>query len=250
MSDTLRLFAALWFLPLFPFSSLFVYLLGRKVRSATIRSILYILWPVVGVVLIGVDKPLPGWLQTWALASALLYALRLMAMRDLRLWSAYLGASAYALLWLPVHEHSDWLAALALGIPLALMAQLGSILEQRFGAAYCGLYGGLHLKQPRLAGLLTAITLAAVASPIFPGFFVLTGIAFHAGLAYAIGSLVVWVLWSWSAVLMLQGFMLGKPQTAPVAADLGSAELAVLGVSLAVLVSAGLIFISTLLLGG
>ncbi|WP_083699817.1 hypothetical protein [Acidihalobacter ferrooxydans] len=249
MSDALRLFAAIWFLPLFPFSGVFVYLAGRKLRSAAARGAVFIVWPLLGVSLVGAY--VPPWLHAWALFSALLYAVRLLAMRDLRLWSAYLGASAFALLWLPLPEHAPgWLAALGLGIPLALLAQLAAVLEERFGAAYCGLYGGLYLKQPRLAGALTLLTLSAVASPIFPGFFVLTGVALHAGFAYAIGALIVWLLWTWAAVLLLQGFMLGKPQTAPVPSDLSGAELAALGVPAAVFVGAGLFFVTTLLSGG
>lgn len=249
MSDSARLLAAVWFLPLFPFSALFVNLLGRKVRSAAVRSVLFVIWPTIGVVLLGAS--LPGWLQIWALLSALLYALRMMSTRDLKLWSAYLGASAYALLWLASGTHGPGLlTALVLGVPLAIVAQLGGALEKRFGAAYSGLYGGLHLRQPRLAGLLTLTLLASVATPIFPGFFVLTGIVFHAGPGYAVGTLLVWLLWTWAAVLLQQGFMLGKTQTAPSPPDLQAGQLNGLAAALAVLVVVGLFAVTTLLLGG
>lgn len=246
MMDLQHVLLALWFLPLFPFSGLFVYLVGRLIRWPLVRAALFVAWPVIGVLVLGHD--VPGWMRLWALFSALLYALRLMTMRDLRLWGAYLGASSYALLWLPDAGHAPgWQAALALGIPLAFLALVTGMLEKRFGAAYSGLYGGLHLRQRRLAGLLTAVTLAAVAAPIFPGFFVLTGIAFHTGLGYAVGSLLTWVLWGWSAALLLQGFMLGPPRAAP---DVGTTGTAVSAAMLAILVGAGLISISALLLGG
>ncbi|OBS08083.1 hypothetical protein [Acidihalobacter prosperus] len=248
---TPRLVVALLFLPVFPFSALFVQLLGRRIKSAPIRAALFLLWPLVGVMLLGSDPALPHWLRVWVLLSALLYAVRLLATRDLRLWTAYLGASTYAMLWL-LHPDSisGWLSAFGLGAPLALMALVGGALERRFGAAYGGLYGGLHLHQPRLAGGLTLATLAAVASPVFPGFFVLTGIALHSDPTIAAAIMAVWILWTWAAVVLMQSFMFGKPQSLPAVEDLAKPQLHVLVAALAALLLASVALLTTLLQGG
>ncbi|AOU96874.1 hypothetical protein BI364_01600 [Acidihalobacter yilgarnensis] len=248
---TPRLVMALLFLPVFPFSALFVQLLGRRIQSAPIRAALFLLWPLAGVILLGSALAIPDWLRIWVLLSALLYAVRLLATRDLRLWSAYLGASAYSMLWLLRPEFtSGWQSALSLGAPLALMAIVGDALEQRFGAAYGGLYGGLHLHQPRLAGSLTLTTLAAVASPVFPGFFVLTGIVLHTDPGIATGILFVWILWTWAAVVLLQSFMFGRPQSLPAVTDLPDKSLYGLVASLAALLLVSLALFTTLLQGG
>lgn len=243
----LRFVVAVWFLPLFPFSGLFVHLIGRKTRATSLRTGLFVLWPLIGVTVLGHAAPLPEWLQIWVLASALLYAVRLLATRDLRLWGAYLGASGYALLWLLPPAAAAWPAALSLAIPLALLSVLVRALDERFGAAYAGLYGRLHQHQPQLAGMLTLVVLAAIATPLFPGFFVLTGIAFHNGMTAATAVLLVWVLWTWAAVVMLQGFMFGRAQTPMSPPDLAQQTLYGLAGVLVLLVLVGLALIPSLL---
>lgn len=245
--DALRLFGALWFLPLFPFSGLFIQLVGRRPLPAWLRASLFLAWPLIGVLFLGPE--VPDWIRAWALASALLYALRLLSTRDLRLWLAYLAASAYALLWLPDFGHSPgWPTALSLGVAPALLALFALALEKRFGAAYAGVSGGLQLRQPQLARLFTLLILAAVATPVFPAFFALTGMALHSAPAWSSGMLVTWVLWSWSAFVLLQRFMLA-PSQHPSSPDLCRSELIAYGAVLAACVAAGFILIPQLLSG-
>ena len=247
--DALRLFGALWFLPVFPLSGVFVQLLGRRLRPYWLRAVAYLAWPVIGSILI-MGLEVPDGIRGWAVASSILYALRLLSTRDLDAWLAYLGASAFALLWLPATAHATaWLAALALGLPLAGLALFSQVLERRFGAAYAGLYGGMHLRQPRLAGLLTLLLLAAVATPVFPGFFVMTGIALGSAPAWSAALLLSWVLWTWAAALLLQGFMFG-PARAETSPDAHGVEFYGFVLALAASVVGGLLLIHPLLWGG
>lgn len=245
--------ATLVFLPVFPFSSLFVYLIGH-VPSTFLRAITFLGWPLIGLMLLSHVQHVPDWIQIWALATALLYAFRMLTTRELHLWNAYLGVSLFALLWLSkvetlIHWQNIITISLALAIPLALSNLLSTILKNRFGATYYGLYGGLQLNQPRLAGILTLVTLASIATPIFPGFFVLLGIIFNSQLPFAVGILFIWVLWSWAAILLIQGFMLGRKQCTPIPADMNPTEFYSFSLIATLLIVVGLTFIATLLQG-
>ena len=105
-----------------------------------------------------------------------------------------------------------------------------------------GVGGGLAATVPRLSGLLTLAILAAVATPLVPGFFVLLATTLHAlpvvpGVALLI--LSVWLLWAWSGVRILRGFIVGPACGAP-GRDLEYAATGMFGLLFVVLVLAGI----------
>jgi len=211
--------AAGLFLPLFPLSIVFNAILGR-VGHPLMRSALLVAWPMAGLlVLSALDDDLPSWLVAWALATAALYAFRMLAMRDITRWTGFLASSAWALLWLPastdVETSQLWLHAAAFSIPLVVVTLLSRNLEQRFGAAYIGLYGGLALSTPRFAGVLVISVLAATATPLFPSFLSMLGVAVAADPAPAIALVLVWFIWSWAGARLLQGLIVGAAEPSP-----------------------------------
>jgi NADH:ubiquinone oxidoreductase subunit 4 (subunit M) len=239
------------FLPLFPFSILFNQLLAR-LANARLRMIVLLLWPQIGVLaLLGLVEGPPGWMIWWAVATAILYALRSVVLRDLGLWIGYMATSAWALLWPAAafaysSEGGGALAlhAIALSLPFILLAWLTDRLESELGAAYAGVCGGLAETLPRLSGLLALAVLAAVATPVVPGFFTLLSITVHAlpvmpGVVVLI--LTVWLLWAWSGVRILRGFIVG-PACGEPKRDLGSTATGLLGLAFVVLVLAGIGF--------
>jgi len=75
------------FLPLFPLSMLFNTLYAR-LKQPFLRMALLLGWPLTGIYLYGLLQPeLPDWMVGWALASAIFYAFRLLAMREVGIWS-------------------------------------------------------------------------------------------------------------------------------------------------------------------
>ena len=204
------------FLPLFPLSMLFNWLLGHS-RHAALRVLLLLVWPQLGLLMVPVlNTPLPDWLVPLALLTAGLYALRALALRDVDQWSGYLATSAWALLWISLQGGTPLLIvqayALAFSAPLILLALLGAGLARRFGAAYTGLYGGLAQSLPRLATLLVLVVLAIIATPLFPGFFILLATLLQAisnTPAIALGIAGVWLLWTWAGARLLQGLIAG-----------------------------------------
>lgn len=230
MSLAITLLAAV-FLPLFPFSAVFTALYQRAGHAA-VRVGLLLAWPQIGLILAGrLAGPVPDSVIALALATAVLYALRALALRELGQWIAFLATSLWTLLWLvgpgeaaaiTAHWH-----ALGMSAPLALLALLTASLERRFGAAYTGLYAGLAQTLPRLAGVLVVAVLAAVALPLFPAFFTMLALLLISAPAMPAASLAllgVWLLWTWSGARMLQGLVVGRadPDTGEHrAADLG-----------------------------
>ncbi len=96
-----------------------------------------------------------------------------------------------------------------------MLTLLSADLEQRFGAAYTGLYGGLALSMPRFAGVLVFVVLAIIATPLFPGFFAMLATIIYAVPAsptLAIGAGVVWLLWSWAGTRLLEGLIVGEAE--------------------------------------
>jgi hypothetical protein len=206
------------FLPLFPVSMLFNWLLGRT-GNHLLRALLLLLWPQVGLLLLqNMALQIPGWLLSLALATSALYAFRVLAIRDIGQWCGFLATSSWAMLWIPVHADIPilhvQLYALGFSVPLVLLAFLGSVLEQRFGAACTGLYGGLAESIPRFSTILVLVVLAIIATPLFPSFFIMTAMllqAISAMPAIAVGIAGVWLLWSWAGAWLLQGLIIGIP---------------------------------------
>lgn len=205
------LLVACLLLPLFPFSMPFNLLLGWLKRPG-VRFAVVLIAPQLGILALDhVAEPIPAWLPIWALASAAFYAIRLLSVRDLGMWAGFLATSALALVWhvaahgaAPLELH---VLAFGLSLPPALLMLLAGTLTRRFGAAYAGLHGGLARCLPRWSRLLVLVVLAAIATPVFPGFFILLGLVFEAGWSSAAGILFVWLIWSWAGTRLLQGFV-------------------------------------------
>jgi len=201
------------FLPLFPLSMVFNLLFAR-VSQPLARAVLLLAWPLTGLGLLhklGADVPDP--VLNWALATSALYAVRLLVLRELGTWTGFLATSLWALLWIPAREGVELadiaLDALGFSAPLVLLVLITVLLNRRLGGAYAGISGGLAASLPRLAVGLIICLLAAVATPPFPGFFSLLSVLMLASPVNMVGLLVVWLLWSWAAARLIQGFVVG-----------------------------------------
>lgn len=204
------------FLPLFPLSMVFNLLFAR-VRNAPLRTVLLVAWPQLGLSLaVRGGAWGSGWLLALALLTSALYALRAVGLREVGQWVGYLATSAWALLWAALFNHSDpqliRLYALGFSLPLVLLVLLGARLEDGFGAAYTGLYGGLAQVLPRMSGVLVCVVLAIVAAPLFPGFFAMLATIVAATPTAPLAAVAIagiWLLWSWAGVRLLQGLIVG-----------------------------------------
>jgi len=227
MPDIYLLLAGL-FLPLFPLSMVFNALFNR-LEHVLFRCALLIVWPHIGLAIIrSTETSLPTWLIAWALATSLLYALRMLALRGVGQWNSFLATSMWAMLWLTtteINQSMHHVYAFGVTAPLVLLALLSAGLEKRFGAAYTDLYGGLAQSIPRFAGVLVVVILATIATPLFPGFFIMLKVILETSIAMPAATfalLAVWLLWSWAGVRLLQGLIVGpaSPAKDGAAADL------------------------------
>ncbi len=217
-------------LPLFPFSMV-LNMLYTRLRNPVIRSLILLLWPQIGLMVVfAYDLSVPAWVMGWGLATSLLYALRLLALRELGLWTSFVATSAWALLWVLQGNDIAHLQlqsyALGVSVPLIMMSLLCQGLEIRFGAAYLGLYGGLARTIPRFSGILVLVVLAILATPLFPTFFAMLYMILKAvptAPLVAVGVSVVWLLWSWAGARLLQGLIVGPVRVT--AHDLSHASL-------------------------
>ena len=234
------------FLPLFPFSMAFNAVLER-VKRPLMRSVLLLAWPQIGLFALSTGTAaIPSWLVGWALLTSLLYAFRLLAMREIGRWTGFLATSAWALLWLPasaaVQPSQLWTFAAGFSVPLIFLTLLAQSLERHFGAAYTGLYGGLARRMPRFAGVLAVSVLAATATPLFPAFFAMLHTLIVSQPGPAVALTAVWLLWSWAAARLLQGLIVGTAEPSP-ELDLGIRTTWGYATGLAGLVLVGLILI-------
>jgi NADH:ubiquinone oxidoreductase subunit 4 (subunit M) len=188
--------------------------------------VLLLAWPLTGIGLLhklGADVPEP--VLNWALVTSALYAVRLLALRELGTWTAFLATSVWALLWIPAREGFELaeftLDALGFSAPLALLVLITVLLKRRLGGAYAGINDGIATSLPRLSVVLIICLLAAVATPPFPGFFSLLSVLMLASPVTAVGLLVVWLLWSWAAARLIQGFVVGTPAQDSSVRDIG-----------------------------
>lgn len=202
------------FLPLFPLSIVFNQLL-RRIEHTAARTGLLLLWPLPGILAASrIDQPLPSWVLLWAALTALLYGFRMLTQREIHGWIGFLATAAWTLLWFPLLAgvaHQSLVAyALASSIPLAMLVWLAVELEQRFGAAYTHLYRGLSNSMPRFSGILVFCVLAAIATPIFPAFFIMLKVLISANPMTASIILLAWLSWSWAGIRLLQGLLVGE----------------------------------------
>lgn len=247
MTDTALLLLAGLFLPLFPMSMVFNWLLART-GNPLLRGLLLLLWPQVGLLLTGYAAfPLHDWLLLLAVGTSALYAFRALALRDVGQWGGFLATSSWAILWIPLQTDIPALQvqlyALGFSIPLVLLAFLGFGLERRFGAACTGLYGGIAESIPRFSIILILVVLAIIATPLFPAFFIMVATMLQAMSvmpAVAVALAGVWLLWSWAGAWLLQGLIIGIPGE-PRPADLRTGATWVYMLALATLIAAGIV---------
>ncbi len=204
------------FLPLFPLSMVFN-LLAKKLHHSWVRCSFLLLWPHVGVFLTSAAHvKIPEIVVVWAMLTSSIYALRLLTIRDLGLWSAFLVTSSSALSWILLAHGTDeptvHLFLVWTTFPAGVLTLLAEPLSRRFGSSYAGLHGGLAASLPRLSLMLVTTTLAAIATPPFPGFFALLGLL-RTSAEWPVITLLtlVWIIWSWAAARMIQGFLAGTP---------------------------------------
>ena len=217
MIETLIVLLAGIFLPLFPMSMVFNAILDR-ITHGWFRLLLFLAWPLVGLFMV-LDRNLviPEWVLPLALSTSALYALRLLTLREVNQWGGFLATSLWSLLWLSMMQQTPsallYGYAISMSVPLALLVLLSAGLEQRFGAAYTGLYGGLARTIPRFAGVLVTVVVAAIATPLFPTFFIMLDMVIKtiavSPLA-AIVLLLIWLLWSWAGARLIQGLIVGR----------------------------------------
>ena len=244
----LMVFAAALLLPgMFPVSMAGGRLLGAP-RAPWARALALALLPAAGALLLARTAPPAHWhggLRMLALGSALLYAWRLLGVRELFVWARLQAASAGALVWL------GWLhgvagapllaLAAALLAPAVLLSLLAGSMQRRVGAAYAGLRGSLAASYPRLGAALAVCLLAMLALPPFPGFLALLALLQHLGAGAAVGVLLVWLLWSWAGALLWQGLGFGPAWPATRVRDLARVQLLGLALLGAVFMLGGLL---------
>lgn len=231
------------FLPLFPLSIVLNTVVTR-LRHPAIRFVLLLLWPQVGIMALqAAGQLVPAAFVPWALLSAGFYALRLLTVRDLGRWASLFASSVLALVWVLANSGAGIdelrLFALWFSLPAALLALLTGPLARRFGAAYAGLPGGLAGRLPRFSGVLILVVLAGVATPPFPTFFAMLDLLQRLAWPAVLGTLVIWLIWGWAAIRLVQDFVVGPVHPASIN-DIGRPAMLAYASLLAAFVAAGL----------
>ncbi len=253
MLELLIILLAGIFLPLFPLSMVFNAILD-KIAQSWLRLLLFLAWPLVGLFIV-LDRNLviPDWLLPLALTTSALYALRLLTLREVNQWSGFLATSLWSLLWLPMMQETPsallYGYAISMSVPLVLLALLSAGLERRFGAAYLGLYGGLARTIPRFTGVLVTVVAAAIATPLFPTFFIMLDMVVKTVPATPLAAtvlLLIWLFWSWAGARLIQGLIVGRASIVKVA-DMEITTIGLYSVVLLALVVGG-IYLSGVLL--
>ena len=220
MLETLIILLAGIFLPLFPMSMVFNAILDR-VTHRWLRLLLFAAWPLIGLfIVLDRNLVLPDWLLALSLSTSALYAIRLLTLREVNQWSGFLATSMWSLLWLPMMQQTSPVLmygyAVSMSAPLVLLVLLSAGLEQRFGAAYMDLYGGLARTIPRFSGVLVTVVVAAIATPLFPTFFIMLEMVVKIISTTPLAAtvlLLIWLFWSWAGARLIQGLIVGRAST-------------------------------------
>ena len=246
MLELLIILLAGIFLPLFPMSMVFNAILD-KITHSGLRVLLFLTWPLIGLfVVLDRNLVIPDWLLPLALSTSALYAIRLLTLREVNQWSGFLATSFWSLLWLSMMQQTPsallYGYAICMSVPLVLLVLLSAGLEQRFGAAYTGLYGGLARTIPRFAGVLVTVVVAAIATPLFPTFFIMLDMVIKTIAVSPLAALVVlliWLFWSWAGARLIQGLIVGRASIVKIA-DMEITAIGLYSVVLLALVVSGI----------
>ncbi len=246
MTDVMLIILAAIFLPLFPMSMVFNALLEHT-KSPWLKAVLFIVWPLCGLFIVSYSNvAIPSWVLILALASSTLYAFRMLSLREVNQWNGFLATSLWSLLWLAIIHHTPQMLlygyALSMTIPLVLLLMLSAGLEQRFGAAYTDLYGGLARTIPRFSGVLVTVIVAAIATPLFPTFFIMFDLIVKTVAVMPLAALtllLIWLLWSWAGTRLIQGLIVGRASHNKIA-DLGIVTIGLYSTVLLALALAGI----------
>lgn len=251
-------------LPLFPLSIGVNLVLqssaGGRLDNVWTRAALLLLMPLAGVALIALGQRQAGGesallttvFALWGGATSLLYAVRLLSVRDGRIWLAQLYTSALALIWVGVvHAVPPLLPALGLALSLLPLAFLLDGLARRFGIARIGLYPGLAQKMPIFSTLFVIAVLAAVAVPFSPAFFAIAELAFGGIGTNELITLMPlglsWLLWTWAGINLLTGIVFGVARDDLPYRDLDRSAALAHGVGMAALALFGLFLVEVVL---
>ena len=246
MLETLIMLLAGVFLPLFPLSMVFNAIIN-KITHSWLRLFLFLAWPSIGLFMVlHRNLVIPDWLLPLALFTSVLYALRLLSLREVNQWTGFLATSLWSLLWLAVMQETPpelmYAYAIRMSVPLVLLVSLSAGLEQRYGAAYIGLYGGLARTIPRFSGVLVTVVVAAIATPLFPTFFIMLDMVVktvsvkpHAAAVL----LLIWLFWSWAGARLIQGLIVGRASVVKIA-DMEATTIGLYGMVLLALVVGGI----------
>lgn len=245
--QSMNWFIAGFFLPLFPMSMIFN-LVFQNAPSTWMKVVLLLGWPVIGIWLLDTESTtIPDWLFLWAIFTATLYAFRSAVIKEISIWIGFIATSAWSLVWVAESHGARFddilMHVLAFSIPLALLAILVSRLENQYESAYAGVVTGLAQVQPRMTGILVVVMLAAIGSPVFPSFFSLLNninIIITEMPVVAIGVALVWLLWSWSAIRLLQELIVGMPTIQQHHDDIGMGQTLLYSIVFILLVFAGM----------
>jgi NADH:ubiquinone oxidoreductase subunit 4 (subunit M) len=237
---------AAFFLPLFPLGMVFN-ALYQRIGCAWMRILLLMFWPLVGLVIIKKTSiTVPDEIALWALFSAALYGFRAVVIREVNVWIGFLATSSWSLVWVALATGVDadklLMHVIAFNIPLVLLLTLVNEIESRYESAYAGVVNGLAQSHPRLSGVFVITLLAAIGSPLFPAFFAMINNITHAAPVIptaAIGVAVVWLLWSWSGMQLLQELLVG-PANREQHQDMTLTRTTVYSLMLVLLVGGGL----------
>ena len=221
------------FLPLYPLSIGANLLLKRQIgvdgtdllSRPGAKAAAIILMPLVGVGLMQLGLALAAddaaYLITlfavWGGLTSLLYAFRLLSVRDGKIWIAQLYTSALALIWVGLaHRVPPLLPALGLALSLMPLSFLLGQLTRRFGIARVGLYPGLGVRMPVFSSVFVPALLMAVAVPFSPAFFAIIDLAFGGLGTNELMTLaplsLSWLLWTWAGINLLTGIVFGTPR--------------------------------------
>ena len=253
MNELMIILVAGIFLPLFPMSMVFNAVVDN-IKQPWLKVFLFVAWPLCGLFIVFYSGVvIPSWILTLALVTSTLYAFRMLSLREVNQWNGFLATSLWSLLWLAViHKTPEVLLygyALGMTVPLVLLVILSAGLEKRFGAAYTGLYGGLARTIPRFSGVLVMVIVAAVATPLFPTFFIMLDMVVETIVVMplaAMALLLIWLLWSWAGARLIQGLIVGRASNTKVA-DIGISTISSFSIVLLALATAG-IYLSGLIL--
>jgi hypothetical protein len=210
-TNLLLTLAALFLLPIFPFSIATNFFLA-KLKGKTLLVTLLVMF-FIGTFLLSMsdNQIVVKYISIFALLGSILYAFRMLSVSTAYSYLIFYYTVLSGFVWFWKFIEGDMLHfTIVMTLPLCVFGLLIAFLDSQYGCVHYKMFRGLGKHLPRFSILLILTIPFLIMTPYISGFDVFIVNISKFNIYYLCGILLIWILMTWSGVRLIEKFIYGK----------------------------------------